>query len=110
VRPLPGAPELMDYLAQAAVPHAIATSGYKESAAPALPALLLSEILIPRQASSVASYAAGQLQSSPRSQPAVIVMRRRVCEENHGNARPLRETVAEKMVPLIYLSRNLARR
>lgn len=33
VRPLPGARELMAYLAQAEVPHAIATSGYRESAA-----------------------------------------------------------------------------
>src|SRR5437899_10371551 len=32
VRPLPGARELMAYLAQAGVPHAIATSGYQESA------------------------------------------------------------------------------
>src|SRR5216683_2710567 len=32
VRPLPGASELMAYLAQAGVPHAIATSGYQESA------------------------------------------------------------------------------
>jgi HAD superfamily hydrolase (TIGR01549 family) len=39
VRPLPGTRELMDYLVQAAVPHAIATSGYKESAAPALQTL-----------------------------------------------------------------------
>jgi hypothetical protein len=72
------------------VPHAIATSGSKGSAAPALHALLLSEILTPRQASSVATYAAGQVQSPARSQPSVIVMRRRVCEENRGNARPLR--------------------
>jgi len=39
VRPLPGARELMAYLAQAAVPHAIATSGYQESAAPAMKTL-----------------------------------------------------------------------
>ena len=32
VRPLPGARELMAYLAAAKVPHAIATSGYRESA------------------------------------------------------------------------------
>jgi HAD superfamily hydrolase (TIGR01509 family) len=32
VRPLPGARELMTYLAQEGVPHAIATSGYQESA------------------------------------------------------------------------------
>ena len=32
VRPLPGARELMAYLAQAGVPHAIATSGYRASA------------------------------------------------------------------------------
>ncbi len=32
VRPLPGARELLAYLAQAGVPHAIATSGYHESA------------------------------------------------------------------------------
>src|SRR5262249_7657472 len=32
VRPLPGARELMAYLAQAEVPHAIATSGYREGA------------------------------------------------------------------------------
>ena len=32
VRPLPGARELMAYLAQAGVPHAIATSGYAETA------------------------------------------------------------------------------
>jgi HAD superfamily hydrolase (TIGR01549 family) len=32
VRPLPGARDLMAYLAQAGVPHAIATSGYHESA------------------------------------------------------------------------------
>jgi HAD superfamily hydrolase (TIGR01509 family) len=32
VRPLPGARELMAYLAQAGVPHAIATSGYQDSA------------------------------------------------------------------------------
>jgi len=39
VRPLPGARELMTYLSQARVPFAIATSGYQESAAPALKAL-----------------------------------------------------------------------
>ena len=33
VRPLPGAVELMAYLAQAKVPHAIATSGYRDTAA-----------------------------------------------------------------------------
>jgi len=32
VRPLPGASELMAYLAEAGVPHAIATSGYRASA------------------------------------------------------------------------------
>jgi len=32
VRPLPGARELMSFLAEAKVPHAIATSGYRESA------------------------------------------------------------------------------
>jgi len=32
VRPLPGARELLAYLAQAHVPHAIATSGYREAA------------------------------------------------------------------------------
>jgi len=32
VRPLPGARELMAYLAQAQAPHAVATSGYEESA------------------------------------------------------------------------------
>jgi HAD superfamily hydrolase (TIGR01509 family) len=32
VRPLPGARELLAYLAEAGVPHAIATSGYAESA------------------------------------------------------------------------------
>lgn len=32
VRPLPGARELLAYLAQARVPHAIATSGYREAA------------------------------------------------------------------------------
>jgi len=32
VRPLPGARELLAYLARARVPHAIATSGYRESA------------------------------------------------------------------------------
>jgi HAD superfamily hydrolase (TIGR01549 family) len=39
VRPLPGARELMAYLAQAGVPHAIATSGYRESAEPTAKAL-----------------------------------------------------------------------
>jgi HAD superfamily hydrolase (TIGR01509 family) len=39
VRPLPGARELLAYLAGQKVPHAIATSGYRESAAPALAAL-----------------------------------------------------------------------
>jgi HAD superfamily hydrolase (TIGR01509 family) len=39
VRPLPGARELLAYLAQQRVPHAIATSGYRDSAAPALAAL-----------------------------------------------------------------------
>ncbi|MBV9442561.1 MAG: HAD family hydrolase, partial [Acidobacteriaceae bacterium] len=36
VRPLPGARELMSYLAQASVPYAIATSGYGETAAPTI--------------------------------------------------------------------------
>jgi HAD superfamily hydrolase (TIGR01509 family) len=36
VRPLPGARELMAYLAKVGVPHAIATSGYKESAGPSV--------------------------------------------------------------------------
>jgi HAD superfamily hydrolase (TIGR01549 family) len=36
VRPLPGARELMAYLANVGVPHAIATSGYKESAGPSI--------------------------------------------------------------------------
>jgi HAD superfamily hydrolase (TIGR01549 family) len=39
VRPLPGACELMAYLAEARVPHAIATSGYEASARPSLKAL-----------------------------------------------------------------------
>ena len=39
VRPLPGARELLDYLAEQNVPHAIATSGYRDSAAHALAAL-----------------------------------------------------------------------
>jgi HAD superfamily hydrolase (TIGR01509 family) len=39
VRPLPGARELMSYLTQVSVPFAIATSGYQESAAPALKSL-----------------------------------------------------------------------
>jgi len=39
VRPLPGAAELLEILARAGVPHAIATSGYAENAAPALAAL-----------------------------------------------------------------------
>ncbi len=36
VRPLPGARELLASLAEAGVPHAIATSGYAENAAPSL--------------------------------------------------------------------------
>jgi HAD superfamily hydrolase (TIGR01509 family) len=36
VRPLPGACQLMAYLAEAGVPHAIATSGYRQSAGPSL--------------------------------------------------------------------------
>jgi HAD superfamily hydrolase (TIGR01509 family) len=36
VRPLPGARELLDYLTRAGLPWAIATSGWRESAAPAL--------------------------------------------------------------------------
>jgi HAD superfamily hydrolase (TIGR01509 family) len=39
VRPLPGARELLAYLSQADVPHAIATSGRIESAGPTLEAL-----------------------------------------------------------------------
>jgi HAD superfamily hydrolase (TIGR01509 family) len=39
VRPLPGARELLAYLAEAGVPHAIATSGYEESARPSVEAL-----------------------------------------------------------------------
>jgi HAD superfamily hydrolase (TIGR01509 family) len=39
VRPLPGARDLLAYLAEQQVPHAIATSGYRDSAAPALAAL-----------------------------------------------------------------------
>src|SRR4051794_4100410 len=39
VRPLPGARNLLAYLAQQKVPYAIATSGYQESAGPALAAL-----------------------------------------------------------------------
>ena len=39
VRPLPGAQELLQYLAEVKVPHAIATSGRRESAQPALDAL-----------------------------------------------------------------------
>src|SRR5437763_9307094 len=45
VRPLPGARELLAYLAEQRVPHAIATSGYRESAAPALAALGVSSDL-----------------------------------------------------------------
>jgi len=36
VRPLPGARELLDYLSRAGIPWAIATSGRRETAAPAL--------------------------------------------------------------------------
>ena len=39
VRPLPGAREVLDYLSQADVPWAIATSGLLESARPALDSL-----------------------------------------------------------------------
>ena len=39
VRPLPGARGLMAYLAQSGVPHAIATSGYREGALPWIKAL-----------------------------------------------------------------------
>jgi HAD superfamily hydrolase (TIGR01509 family) len=39
VRPLPGACELMAYLAKANVPHAIATSGHLESASPVIKTL-----------------------------------------------------------------------
>lgn len=42
VRPLPGARELLAALAKEKVPHAIATSGYAESAAPSLEALGIS--------------------------------------------------------------------
>jgi HAD superfamily hydrolase (TIGR01549 family) len=42
VRPLPGARELLSYLARAGVPHAIATSGYMASAAPSLKTLGIS--------------------------------------------------------------------
>jgi HAD superfamily hydrolase (TIGR01509 family) len=41
VRPLPGARELVDYLTQAGVPWAIATSGRRETAGPALEVLRL---------------------------------------------------------------------
>ncbi len=39
VRPLPGARELLAYLAEAQVPHAIATSGYQASAGPSVKSL-----------------------------------------------------------------------
>src|SRR5690348_3455337 len=42
VRPLPGARELLAYLAQSGVPHAIATSGYQESARRSLSTLNVS--------------------------------------------------------------------
>jgi HAD superfamily hydrolase (TIGR01549 family) len=43
VRPLPGARELMERLAELRVPHAIATSGYQESARLAMRALGIGE-------------------------------------------------------------------
>jgi HAD superfamily hydrolase (TIGR01509 family) len=43
VRPLPGARELLDHLTRAGVPWAIATSGWRESASPALAMLGLGE-------------------------------------------------------------------
>lgn len=43
VRPLPGARELLQYLRESGVPHAIATSGKRESAQYALQALGISE-------------------------------------------------------------------
>jgi HAD superfamily hydrolase (TIGR01509 family) len=45
VRPLPGAAELLAYLARAGVPHAIATSGKIESAGPSVKTLGVSEDL-----------------------------------------------------------------
>lgn len=39
VRPLPGASELLTYLARTGIPHAIATSGYAESAIPSIKTL-----------------------------------------------------------------------
>jgi HAD superfamily hydrolase (TIGR01549 family) len=44
VRPLPGARELLAYLAEAGVPHAIATSGYRDSAERSLRTLGASEV------------------------------------------------------------------
>lgn len=46
VRPLPGARELLAYLAAAGVSHAIATSGYRESAAASLQTLGASDVLL----------------------------------------------------------------
>src|SRR3954451_7921357 len=46
VRPLPGAVELLDFLAKAGVPHAIATSGRRQSAARSLEMLGLRDDLV----------------------------------------------------------------
>jgi HAD superfamily hydrolase (TIGR01549 family) len=46
VRPLPGAVELLEYLRRAGVPHAIATSGKRESAARSLKMLDVHEDLV----------------------------------------------------------------
>lgn len=46
VRPLPGARELLAYLAQKSVPHAIATSGYRESAALSLKMLAAPDVAL----------------------------------------------------------------
>jgi HAD superfamily hydrolase (TIGR01549 family) len=46
VRPLPGAIELLDHLAQVGVPHAIATSGLRESAARSLKMLNVREDVV----------------------------------------------------------------
>jgi len=46
VRPLPGAVELLDFLAKAGVPHAIATSGRRQSAARSLEMLGVREDLV----------------------------------------------------------------
>jgi len=47
VRPLPGARELVEYLTRAGVPWAIATSGWRESAQPALEMLGLTDAGVP---------------------------------------------------------------